>query len=246
MEGPTTSSLRGVTSSLRGVVPDYIYWMLFVVLTAIHYYTKTQGTPQEGLVTFFIIVWLASFLVLLALKVYAREGRTEIVDYDENLQRWHLDYIIAGLLGVELVAFAFSFLAGQVTTVRATTVPFSSLWVPQMMSLRFYDDILFNLGLVATAEESSKILAIKAFTMKLGDTRNGRIFSVFAPVMFWALLHGYQSYVGYGEAVMWLMITSAFISGLIMYYAVRETKNIIGAFIIHGLHNALVILSTLI
>ena len=66
--------------SLRGAVPDYIYWMLFVVFTAVHYYTKTQGTPQEGLITFFIIVWLASFLVLLALKVYAREGRSEIVD----------------------------------------------------------------------------------------------------------------------------------------------------------------------
>ncbi len=237
-------SLRG------GAVPDYIYWMLFVVFTAVHYYTKTQGTPQEGLITFFIIVWLSSFLVLLALKVYAREGRSEIVDYDENLQRWHIDYIIAGLLGVELVAFAFSFLAGQVTTVRAATVPFSAMWVPQMslgpMGLRFYDDILFNFGLVATAEESSKILAIKAFSMKLGGTRNGRILSVFGPVAFWALLHGYNSYVGYGEMVMWLMILSAFISGLIMYYAVKETKNILVVLIIHGLHNTLVILSTML
>jgi len=243
--------------SLRGAVPDYIYWMLFVVFTAVHYYTKTQGTAQEGLITFFIIVWLSSFLVLLALKVYAREGRSEIVDYDENLQRWHIDYIIAGLLGVELVAFFFSFLAGQVTAsqvnaVRGTIVPFSAMWVPQMsvglphMSLRFYDDILFNFGLVATAEESSKILAIKAFNMKLGHTRNGRILSIFGPVAFWALLHGYNSYVGYGEAVMWLMITSAFISGLIMYYTVRETKNILVAFIIHGLHNALVVLSMLL
>ena len=91
-----TTSLRG------GAVPDYIYWMLFVVFTAVHYYTKTQGTAQEGLITFFIIVWLASFLVLLALKVYAREGRSEIVDYDENLQRWHIDYIIAGLLGEQI------------------------------------------------------------------------------------------------------------------------------------------------
>ena len=234
----------------NAVVPDYIYWMLFVVFTAVHYYTKTQGTAQEGLITFFIIVWLASFLVLLALKVYAQEGSSEIVDYDENLQRWHLDYIIGGLLGVELVAIFFSFLAGQVAqvpmaAVGSTLVPFSSMVVPQM-SLRFYDDILFNFGLVATAEESSKILAIKAFSMKLGGTRNGRIISVFGPVAFWALLHGYNSYVGYGEVVMWLMIASAFISGLIMYYAVRETKSILVAFIIHGLHNAFVILSMLI
>ncbi len=41
------------------------------------------------------------------------------------------------------------------------------------------------------------------------------------------------------------MITSAFISGLIIYYTVRETKTILIAFIIHGLHNTLVILSTL-
>ncbi len=82
--------------------------------------------------------------------------------------------------------------------------------------------------------------------MKLGHTRNGRILSVFGPVAFWVLLHGYNRYVGYGEAVMWLMITSAFISGLIMYYTVRETKNILVAFIIHGLHNTLVILSMLL
>ena len=239
--------LRNTMGRRNAVVPDYIYWMLFVVFTAVHYYTKTQGTAQEGLITFFIIVWLASFLVLLALKVYAQEGSSEIVDYDENLQRWHLDYIIGGLLGVELVAIFFSFLAGQVAQVpmAAVGVPFSSMVVPQM-SLRFYDDILFNFGLVATAEESSKILAIKAFSMKLGGTRNGRIISVFGPVAFWALLHGYNSYVGYGEVVMWLMIASAFISGLIMYYAVRETKSILVAFIIHGLHNAFVILSMLI
>jgi len=239
--------LRNTMGRRNAVVPDYIYWMLFVVFTAVHYYTKTQGTAQEGLITFFIIVWLASFLVLLALKVYAREGSSEIVDYDENLQRWHLDYIIGGLLGVELVAIFFSFIAGQVSQVQlsAIGVPFSSMVVPQM-SLRFYDDILFNMGLVATAEESSKILAIKAFSMKLGGTRNGRIISVFGPVAFWALLHGYNSYVGYGEVVMWLMIASAFISGLIMYYAVRETKSILVAFIIHGLHNAFVVLSMLL
>ena len=45
---------------------------------------------------------------------------------------------------------------------------------------------------------------------------------------------------------MWLMITSAFISGLIMYYAVKETKNILVVLIIHGLHNTLVILSTML
>jgi len=48
-------------------------------------------------------------------------------------------------------------------------------------------------GLVATAEESSKISVIKALKMKLGDTWNGRILRLFDPFPFWALLHGYNS-----------------------------------------------------
>lgn len=219
----------------RGGVPDFIYWMIFVILTALHYYTKTQGTPEHGMVEFFVIVWLASFIGLVALKLWAPEPRREVVDYDENLERWHLDYVVVGLLGVELVGIAFSALASGAAQVTA-------MWVPQM-ALQFYDDILFNFGLVATAEESSKILTIKALAMKLGGMEAGRAFSVVGPVAFWALLHGYQSYVGYGEAVMWLMIASAFISGLIMYYAVKKTRNIVTAFLIHGAYNALVVLT---
>jgi len=221
----------------RRSVPDFIYWMIFVILVTLHYYTKTKGTPEQGLVEFFVIVWLASYSGLIALKVWAPEER-EVVDYDENLERWHLDYIVLGLLGVELVAVVGAAFASLVSPM--------GMWVPRMMALRFYDDILFNMGLVATAEESSKFLAVKALYMKLGATPSGRMFSVAAPVGFWALLHGHHSYVGYGEEVMWVMIATAFISGLIMYLAVRKTRNIMSAFIIHGAHNAIVVLSQLL
>ena len=73
-------------------VPDFIYWTLFVVLVVMHYFTKTFGAPEHGTVEFFTVIWLASFIGLIALKVWAPEPREEIVDYDENLQRWHLGY----------------------------------------------------------------------------------------------------------------------------------------------------------
>ena len=224
--------------------PDYIYWMIFVVFSAVHYYTKTKGTPEEGLVTFFIILWVATFGVLLAMKVYGQEGRTEIIDYDENLQRWHLDYIIGGVMAVELIAFGIAAIATQLTTIKASVLPtFSAMWVPKM-SLRFYDDILFNFSLVNTAEECTKILAIKAFYMKFGGTREGAAFSIGFPILFWALLHGYQSYVGYGEIIMYLMIFSAFLCGLVMFWAVKQTKNLLVAAIIHGLHNSIVVVAS--
>jgi len=221
----------------RGGAPDFVYWMLFVALTALHYYTKTEGTPEHSLVEFFVIIWLISFLGLVALKLWAPESRRrEVVDYDENLQRWHLDYMVLGLLGVELVAVAGAGLASRITPM--------AMWVPRM-AFQFYDDVLFNVGLVATAEESIKILAIKALTMKLGDTESGKTFSMASPIAFWALLHGYQSYVAYGDVVMWVMIATAFVSGLIMYWAVVKTRNIVTAFIIHGCYNAIAILSQL-
>jgi hypothetical protein len=38
-------------------VPDFLYWnVLFVLLTAIHYSTKTQGTPYKEHQRFFLVV----------------------------------------------------------------------------------------------------------------------------------------------------------------------------------------------
>jgi len=82
--------------------------------------------------------------------------------------------------------------------------------------------------------------------MKLGDRPGGRIFSVCGPIGFWALLHGYQSYVGAGETAMWLMILAAFICGLIMYWVVKRTRNILCAYIVHSAHNIIVILSSVL
>ena len=99
-------------------IPDFLYWNgLFVFWTGIHYVTKTQGTSLESVVNFFFYIWLASFAVLMALKYYANEGREETLDYDENLQRWHMDYIILGVFMVEIVAVVSSLIALDSTQV---------------------------------------------------------------------------------------------------------------------------------
>ena len=86
-------------------VPDFVYWMLFVVLTSLHYYTKTEGATEQGYVEFFIIVWLVSFIGLIALKIRVPEpSRAKLVDYDENLSMQHLDSILLGLLLVKMTA----------------------------------------------------------------------------------------------------------------------------------------------
>ena len=214
-------------------VPDFIYWMIFVILISLHYYTKTQESAAQGYVEFFIIVWLVSFIGLIALRMWVPEpSRAEVVDYDENLSWQHLDRIILGLLLVEMTAIAVNLLGSAAVT---------AMWIPSL-SLNWYDDLLFNIGLVATAEESAKVLAIKALQMRLGDTPEGRAFSVAMPIAFWAVLHGYHSYAVYGSE-MWLLIAAAFISGLIMYWVLRETRSIMSCYIIHGAYNALVILT---
>jgi len=226
-------------------IPDFIYWnALFVLLTAIHYSTKTQGTIYEGMVEFFLYIWLASFISLIAIKMYAKEKK-EVMDIDENLQIWHLDYIFAGLLAVEMIAVLFSMIAVQAQSiVQAMYVPVLSAVAP--LTFQFYDDILFNIGLVATAEELSKAVMTRLFYMRLSDSSSGRAFSVLVPIAFWSLLHGYQAYVSLGEVVMYVMIAGAFCAGLVMYWVWKETQNILAAIIVHGFHNSIVIVSPLL
>ena len=224
-------------------IPDFVYWNgLFVLWVAVHYSTKVQGSSLASIVEFFLYVWLASFAVLVALKVYAREGRRETLDFDENLKRWHFDYIIVGLFLVEIIALASSMIA-----VKVQDLPFMAMWVPTLglssLSFAYYDDVLLNVGLVATAEELSKVVAQRLLYMKISGSALGRQFSVLVPIIFWAMLHGYKSYAIYGEAAMWVLITGAFLSGIVMYWVWKQTGNILAAIWVHGAHNSIVILS---
>jgi membrane protease YdiL (CAAX protease family) len=230
---------------VRGKTSDWVWWnFLFVLFCFVHYITKTKGTLLEGTVWFFFIIWVGSILGLLYIQ-YENRGLLNL-DFKKSLSSITLDKLTLGILGVEGVALLISVFAKNVN------MSFMSMYVPQFslnfptLSWRFYDDILFNIGPVATAEESLKALAIIIMWSKYGNTQNGRAFSFLVPIGFWALLHGYQSYVSYGPTVMWLLILGAFLSGLVMYWVWRKTDSLLVAILVHGAHNAMVILAPLI
>ena len=225
-------------------IPDFIWWnFLFVLLTFIHYLTKTRDTPLEGTVTFFFYIWVGALLGLLFIQHGVRRAA---IRYDQNLSDTMLDKLFLGILLVEVSALVVQMVAQGVTSVQ-----FMSMYVPQFslqsgLSWRFYDDILFNIGPVATAEELFKALFIIILYNRYGETPKGQAFAVLAPIGMWALLHGYQSYVAYGATVMWMMIGGAFLSGLVLFYVWRKTENILIAILVHAAHNGLVILAPVI
>ena len=225
-------------------IPDFIWWnFLFVLLTFIHYLTKTKDTPLEGTVTFFFYIWVGALLGLLFIQYGVKRS---VIRYDANISGGMLDKLFLGILLVEVSALVVQMVAQGMISIQ-----FMSMYVPQFsltggQNWRFYDDILFNFGPVATAEELFKALFIIILYNRYGKTPKGQAFAVLAPIGMWALLHGYQSYVAYGPTVMWMMIGGAFLSGLVLFYVWKKTENILIAILVHGVHNSLVILAPVI
>jgi membrane protease YdiL (CAAX protease family) len=229
-------------------IPDFIWWnFLFVLLTFIHYLTKTKDTPLEGTVTFFFYIWVGALLGLLFIQYAMKRA---VIRYDLNISNTMIDKLFLGILLVEVSALVVQMVAQGMITVQ-----FMAMYVPEFslqsgpdgaLSWRFYDDILFNIGPVATAEELFKALFIIILYNRYGKTPKGQAFAVLAPIGMWALLHGYQSYVAFGPNVMWMMIGGAFLSGLVLFYVWRKTENILIAILVHAAHNSLVILAPVV
>ena len=235
----------------RAKLKDFVLWNFGLVpIVVIHYSTKTQGTPLAGMINFFTLVWIVSTFGLIGVKVLVPEKK-EVADYDENLRRSHLDYLIGGIVAVELVAVVFAVIGTLLDPQSTATAPLAAMYVPRMSVsptlFRFYDDILVNFALVSTAEENIKTLAKKLLQLKfaqpglIDDTMTTMI-----PVAFWSMLHGYHAYTTYSGFVMWMMIGAAFFAGILMMYITLKTKCIINAYIIHGSHNSLVVLASFV
>jgi len=101
------------------------------------------------------------------------------------------------------------------------------------------DDVLYNFFLVSQAEESVKLMAILALYRK---TKN-EILSAGLPIGAWAIFHAYMAYVGQG---MDMFLIAAFLSGIVLYVVLRQTKSLLNAVIAHGIFDTIVILSSLI
>jgi len=211
---------------------DLIIFNVLVGLAGVHFLLKTQGTYLEKPTWLFILIWLISLILLLWLRMYHGE-RDDIVDYDENLKRDHLPLIFGAVAAIVIVSSVLvsSFTRSAIYVPR----PSSLLSMGQQSTAALVDDLLYNVVLVAPAEESMKLVGILALYRR---TKNTPV-SVAAPIGFWAVLHSYQAYQG---TLMPILVLSAFISGLILFLVLKYTRSLLNAQIAHAGFNSIVVL----
>jgi membrane protease YdiL (CAAX protease family) len=64
--------------------------------------------------------------------------------------------------------------------------------------------------------------------------------AVVAPIAGWALLHTFDN-PAYQTQYMLVFVSSAFLAGLLMYYAMSKTKSLLAAMLIHAGYNIVIL-----
>lgn len=185
---------------------------------------------------------LVIFLIaLLWLKNYHGEGDyRKLVDFDENLHLGSFMWILAGIAGVLVVS-----------SILVRSIASSAIWVPthglevtflnQFQLSGFWNDVLFQIVLVAPAEELCKVSLHLAFYLKLKGSLSdmmARSISIGAPIFFWAMLHVYRAYTGPN---MLSLLISAFVGGLIIFAVMYKTRSLMAAILVHAGYNVMVL-----
>ena len=193
--------------------------------------------------TYFYLGLLTIFLILLIwLRIYYKE-RDQLLDYDENLNFEKLIYIAIGIAGVYLTA---SFIISKFAK-SSIYIPYQGMDVTYIGGFQLsgiWNDILFQLVLVAPSEELCKLVLHLAFYMKLREAFSKSVAkgaSIGIPIFFWAMLHAYRAYTGPNMGV---LILSALIGGLIIFYIMYKTRSLLSAILVHAGYNSLVLLLT--
>jgi membrane protease YdiL (CAAX protease family) len=229
-------------------IPDAVDYVLFQGLIGTmgvaHSLLLTSGTPWETVSWFYIVMWLASMVILILCRLFYHD--VDQFEYWKPLSQSKLFYVLGGFLAVLFVSSIL---------LRAFTKSSASIWVPQpQMALAIgtlslssiMNDLFFQVALVCNSEETL-ILAFSQIVRKKVATTS--YFKYAVPIAIgipragWALLHAYVSYTG---ALMPILVLSAFISGVIMSYAFYKTKSFMVALLIHfGFNGAIVILNAI-
>jgi membrane protease YdiL (CAAX protease family) len=210
---------------------DLLLYFAVTALGVVHFVLKTKGTAMESVTMAFALMWVMSLALLMMLRIYGGPSgqHGDIVDYDENLEREHLPILLGSVAAIAVV---------NILLVRGFAK--TSIYVPKPSLSQvttfapILDDVLYNLVLVAPAEECVKLMAILTIYRK---TRN-EIISVAVPVGVWAISHAYLAYLG---ANMPVLVVSAFLSGIILYLVLKYTESLLNAIIAHSLYNILVL-----
>ena len=191
---------------------------------------------------FFATLLVVNLVVLVWFKQYHPRDVGQLVDFDENLSLEKLMWIMAG----GFAAYVAASIIISAFAISSIYVPFQGLTVSyagfQLSGI--WNDFLFNIVLVAPAEELCKLVLHLAFFMRLkGALSNGlaRALSIGVPIGFWSILHVYSAYSGPN---MLTLLGSAFVGGLIFFAVMYKTKSLFGAILSHALYNCIVIYVT--
>ncbi len=224
----------------RGGGRDLIIFDMITALGIVHFLLKTSGTSLEIVTQIYALMWVMSLIILMMLRVYGGPGGQigDAVDYDENIQRSHLPWLIGSIAVIAIVNGLAASAVSQGLRLSSYVVRPSLAQAAGTFTgtATILDDVLYNFFLVAQAEETVKVMATLAIYRK---TRNLWL-SAGLPIGVWAAFHGYLAYIGGGMDV---FLISAFISGVILFVVLLKTKSLINAVISHGAWNCIVLLS---
>jgi len=207
-----------------------------------HAALSTQGTSEYSVVIFYVIILAMNLIALILLYLYG--DIKQFVEYNENMAPSAFVWVLGGLIAVFFVAVIITS-QYKTTSIFVPNFTISGIAAVGLTSIMW--SVLYNVGLVANAEETTKLVGINAIYMYLNDNFEGlgettiKAIAVGVPVGFWALLHAYVAYVG---PLMWPLVASAFVAGIILFVVMYKTRSLLAAILVHGLYNALVLAGT--
>lgn len=218
---------------------DFVIFFCLTVFIVAHF--LLQDYPETE---FYLALMVLSLFGLLLLKHYHKDTEFPF-DFDENLTlpKW------VWIIGCTAVVYAItSFFSGIVAAAGA----FSPIVVPRfgysvnyviLGALPTYvNDMLFNITLVAPAEELCKLVTMTALFIYLSawihDKKIKYVLAVGVPIAFWSILHVYSNPVYIANP---LFVVSAFNSGIVLVIALWKTESILAAILCHGFFNCIVI-----
>lgn len=189
---------------------------------------------------FYVSLYLLSVVVVIWASHYRQEASPFV--FDQNLGLTAFAYIAIGTVAVLTVS-----------TVLVRQFVSSSLYVPTtqlQMQLPsgielppFWADVLFNVALVAPAEEFGKLVTsislYNAVKGTFGDF-TGKVVSTAIPVFSWAILHTYRN-PDYQGTYMAVLVGTACAAGAIMYVVLWKTKSLLAPIFVHALYNAIIL-----
>lgn len=227
---------------MKGGLRDLLLFFIFAGVPIVSFWLQIETYPETP---FFLGMLLIFLVMILWLRQYHQESDfATLVDYDENLHAESFMWIALGIIGAYTAA---AFITSQLSTANLGNV----LWIPSHeVSFKipgggfqlspFWGDILFMLVLQVPAEELCKLALHVGFYMRLKPALGAqwaKVFSIGAPIFFWAMLHVYRAYTG---PDMFKLLLAAFIGGLIIFAVMWKTKSVLAAIIVHFGYNAVI------